>query len=271
MRFRMMLVMGSLLAFLAGCGDDGGGSGNTAGGGQGGSGGTGGSGETGGSGGTGGAGGMGGTGGGPSLSDLYKAAVADAAIAEASEIDDMLTAIADSNANLVRDANGRVLMVTWTSYTGYDNQVGQDVSLGKETWVTAAPELQKFCKATGLSGADLSLRLEQLLGLPPNNGKTRVVELWVPTTGMFRPAPDMEITDSVADLDFPAGTPQSHIDWFNNLKATSYGDPGYPWTRLGYTYDWFPDMSDIGLSEFVITQGTMIGVKSVAMQDDYCK
>jgi len=89
-------------------------------------------------------------------------------------------------------------------------------------------------------------------------------------TGMFRPSPDLEIDDTVASLDFPVGTPQEHIDWFDNLKATSYGDDGYPWTRLGYTYDWYPDMTDIGLSEFVIRKGTTVMVESVSAQDAYC-
>src|SRR5690606_29703983 len=147
---------------------------------------------------------------------------------EASEIVDTLVAINEENDDLVRDGEGRVLMTTWTSFAGYDSEVGNDMTLAVEVWVSAAPQMQQFCRATGLDGDDLALRLEQLLGLPPANGKDRVVQLWVPPAAMFRPSPDPEIDDSVAELDFPEGTAQDHIDWINGLKATSYGASGYP-------------------------------------------
>lgn len=206
----------------------------------------------------------------PDLDELYQQAVADAEVAEADEIVDTLVAITADNADLVRDDSDRVLMVTWTSYAGYDDIVGEDTDLGVEVWVTPGRSLQEFCSTSGLEGGELSLRLEQLLGLPPDNGKDRVVELWVPDAAMFRPSPDPEITDSVADLDFPLDTPQEHIDWITDLEASSYGPDGYPWTRLGYTYDWNPDTTEVGLSEFVIPQGSTVGVESVTATDEYC-
>lgn len=210
----------------------------------------------------------------PTLDELYQAAVDDAEIAEADEIVDTLTIIDDANTDLIRDDQGRVLMVTWTSYDGYDAQVGQDTTLPApvEVWVTAAPQMQDFCQALGLQQSELSLRLEQLLGLPPANGKDRVVQLWVPADAMFRPSPDAEITDSVADLDFPVGTTQEHMTWIDDLIASSYGEGGYPWTRLGYTYDWNPDAPDeVGLSEYVVAGGSTIGVDSVTSTDEYCQ
>jgi hypothetical protein len=226
----------------------------------------------------GGAGGAGGGGGGAGggLSDaeieaLYQAAILDAKTAEPSEIVDTLVAINPNNAGLIRDASGRVLMSTWTSYPGYESHVGQEMILGEDVWTTPGRDLQDFCLKTGLSGEALALRLEQILGLPPKAGYDRMVELWVPVEGMFRPSPDPEITDSTAQLDFPPNTPQAHIDWINTLTATSYGPDGYPWTRLGYTYDWSPDaMSELGLSEIVIAKGTAVVVASVTVQDEYC-
>ncbi|MEZ4436424.1 MAG: hypothetical protein R3F65_28830 [bacterium] len=141
--------------------------------------------------------------GGPSLEALYQAAVDDAEEAEASEVWDGLTAIRADNDALVWDDEGRVLMVAWTSYPGYDAEVGNGAyELGVQVWVTAAPELEDFCRGVMLSGGALDLRLEQLLGLPPGNGKDRVVELWVPVEALFRPSPDPEVDDSVAELGF---------------------------------------------------------------------
>ncbi|EYF01636.1 hypothetical protein [Chondromyces apiculatus] len=268
------LLLGCALSLLVGCGGDDDGSGGAGGdGGAGASGGAGGAGASGGAGGTGGSGGEGGSGGGEAdLATLYANAVADAEVAEESEIVDTLTAIDANNADLVRDTDGRVLMVTWTSYDGYDQLVGYETSLGVAVWVTPGRAVQTFCQDTGLTGDALNLRLEQRLGLPPNNGKTRMVQLWVPDDAMFRPSADPEITDSVAELDFPTGTDQEHIDWYNDLKGSSYGENGYPWTRLGYTYDWNPDTgSEVGESEFVIRAGSNVFVDSVNSQDDYCQ
>ena len=138
-------------------------------------------------------------------------------------------------------------------------------------WVTMAPQLQEFCRALGLADAALDLRLEQLMGLPPNNGKNRLVQLWIPTDGLFRPSPDAETDDSVAALVFPDGAAPDHVAWIENLEANSYGEKGYPWTRLGYTYDWAPDAkSEVGLSEFVARKGTKAVVDSVVPQAQYC-
>lgn len=208
----------------------------------------------------------------PDLAALYAAAVADAELAEADEISDGLVAITPDNPDLKFDDAGRVLVVTWTSWDGYDVEVGQEVPLGVEVWVTPAPQLQTLCKGLGLDGTDLDHRLEQLLGVPPDNGKDRVVQLWVPTDGLFRPSPDPEIDDDVAQLDFPEGTDQAHIDWFEAQRAKSYGEGGYPWTRLGYTYDYAPDASsEVGLSEFVAREGTKAVVESIETQAEYCR
>jgi hypothetical protein len=125
--------------------------------------------------------------------------------------------------------------------------------------------VQDFCVADGLTGEDQTLRLEQLLGLPPNDGKTTFAELWVKPADLFRPSADPEITDHEAGLVFPSVTDfltvsQTFINWFDALIASSYGEDGYPWTRLGYTYDWGNDESEVGVSEFVIRSGaTVVG------------
>ena len=96
------------------------------------------------------------------------------------------------------------------------------------------------------------------------------MQLRVHPEDLFRPSPDPEVTDSVASLDFPAEVSQTHKDWIDGLMASSYGEDGYPWTRLGYTYDWAPGASEIGASEFVIRSGSTVGVDSVQSLAEYC-
>lgn len=211
------------------------------------------------------------------LQETYRAAVKDAETAEPGEISTNLTAIVPYNDNLIWQAEtGQVLVVTWTSWNGYDSLVGNSTVLQREVWVTVAPELQNFCRKCCRDNESLTLRLEQLQGLPPDNGKNRIVEMWVAPSDLFRPSADPEISDHEAEIDFPVPVDyikvnQSHIDWYNALMNKSYGENGYPWTRLGYTYDWGNPQSEVGLSEFVIRQGATVGIYSVASTEAYCK
>ncbi|MCK6523437.1 hypothetical protein L6R49_18650 [Myxococcota bacterium] len=204
------------------------------------------------------------------LAARYAAAVADASVADLDEVYDQLIAVTDANSSLDFDDQGRVLVVTWTSWDGYDGAVGTDTTVGVDVWVTTTPEVQTFCGGLDLDAEALTLRLEQRLGLPAGTGKDRFVQLRVHPDDLFRPSPDPEVTDSVASLEFPTEVSQAHKDWIDGLMSSSYGEDGYPWTRLGYTYDWAPGASEIGASEFVIRSGSTVGVDSVQSLAEYC-
>lgn len=212
-----------------------------------------------------------------SIDNAYINAVKDAEIVEPREISRNLIAIVPSNSELVwknvdDEQNRRILVATWTSYGGYDDKIGQSVQV-PEVWVTTVPELKNFCTKPGKNN---TLRIEQLLGLPPNAGKTKIVEMWVKPGDLYRPSPDPEISDHEAGTNYPMSdkvvkVTDDYVAWFNNLKAKSYSSGGYPWTRLGYTYDWGDDSdSHKGLSEFVIMKGSTVEVKQVYSNAQYC-
>jgi len=209
-----------------------------------------------------------------SLTVLYQSAILDAKTVAAYKIYAGLVPITDANDALLRDPAGRVLFVTWTGWAGYDGLVGNETVLSRETWVTASPQLADYCRQLP-NGVNRTLWLEALLGLPPGNNKTRFVEMYADSSDVFRPCPDSEITDSVCGLEFPQDVTSGYRAWFENLDATSYGSNGYPWTRLGYTYNWAGAGSQaysdkVGLSEFVIRQGATVGVAAVSSLEQYC-
>jgi len=210
------------------------------------------------------------------LEKKYRAAVQDAATAEPSERVKNLVAIVPSNHNLIwknkDDAqNAKVLVVTWTNYNGYDDKENQTITLSREVWVTTAPEIKHFC--TTLQ-ENRTLRLEQLLGLPPKSGKTKFVEMWVKPSDLFRPSADPEISDSEAEITFRQTNrfvtlSAEYVQWYNNLQQVSYGEKGYPWTRLGYTYDWGNSNSEVGVSEFVILPGASVEIHTISTTTEY--
>ncbi|MFC1925429.1 hypothetical protein ACFLW2_01880 [Chloroflexota bacterium] len=208
------------------------------------------------------------------LQDLYNNAVIDAEVAEPEEISRDLEAIVYYNPALEWEGDAgesRVLLCTWTSWDGYNDKTGETMTISREIWSSIPAELGEFYRQNGsLSGDDLVLRLEQLYGLPPHNGKQWFVEVWASPEDIFRPSPDPDIADHEAELDFPAWVDEEYREWFNNLKSGSYGENGYPWTRLGYTYDWGDSKDETGLSEFIIREGSAVKIHSVTGTLDYC-
>lgn len=164
-------------------------------------------------------------------------------------------------------------VVTWAQ----ESTANQYYHLGKTTigvdvWVTLAPQVHIMCAAFPTDPALLTLRLQQLLGLPPKPEERVFVVMDVPAASLFRPCADPDPTKSSCGWAFPPNTTDRHKAWFADQVVDRYREApdGYPWTRLGYTYDWAPDASGFGASEFVLRAGTPVMVKATAPTAAYC-
>ena len=208
---------------------------------------------------------------------LYQESILSAMSPGPDKIDTNLVSINDQNRNLVRKTINNqeyILVVTWkpdTSYYKPDNS-GFYNTTNFPIWVTTAPELLQRMKNE--TTEDVDFRLKQLLGLPPTSDYKYFIEFWVKPEDLFRPCPDNEITDNRCDLCFPDNQDLEYIKWINDLRIKSYYDcelyNKYPWTQLGYTYDWnFDNKSHIGLSEFVIAKNRNIIVNRFYSTKDY--
>lgn len=153
-------------------------------------------------------------------------------------------------------------------------------------WITAVPELKKFLQNHVRSGSKVSLsdRTKQFLGLPFGGQRRYFVEMWVRPEDIFRPCinPDILNTQCIPDPDsdqlpenfknlfhYVPHQPE-HRKWFENVKRQSYsGDRPFPWTRLGYSYDWGDSPTGVGASEFVIRQGVPVIIHNIIATEDY--
>jgi hypothetical protein len=234
------------------------------------------------------------------LAERFQKAVDKAMLVDDEDIVDTLWPLIPGDEKTIWDAEAkRVLMATWTDYTGYDGYVSKSLPLKKEVWVSPVPQLLNQCRGFGLSGDDLALRLRQYLGLTPTGNQDRVVELWVRPEDLFRPCADDEISDRECRLGMPdtpvapvekdtpgdAGVEETkqdpqgasrqrdgadHAEWFRQ-RVLAYFEPGaYPWTRLGYTFDWGDSMNHVGASEYVIRPSAVVWVNSVSKTESYC-
>ena len=212
------------------------------------------------------------------LPAAYLAAVADAETAGPDQMAPSLVALTPGAANVVFNADGTAAeMVTLTDWTGYAANVGAPMELTREVWLTPVPELQDFCRSyVAAGGTDPSLRSLQYMGMPPRAKPVTMVTMMVPLAGMFRPTPDPQIDDTTAVYDDGTVQPAdpaypNHADWFRLQKALAY-DPAnpYPWTRMGYTYDWGDPAKKIGASEFVVRAGTTVQIVADQTPEQYC-
>lgn len=211
---------------------------------------------------------------------LYLHAIKSAMYPETKKIDNKLIPINKQNKNLIWktiDGEDYILVVTWKQNVSYYQKYIDSTYYNTGNypiWVTTAPELAQRMKRE--KAIDVNRRLVQLLGLPPNATYSYFVEFWVRPADLFRPCPDKEITDKRCEICFPSNTDTAHINWINDSRIERYYQcdlyQQYPWTELGYTYDWNPkNKSHIGLSEFVISTNSNIKVNAIYTTTDYLK
>lgn len=166
---------------------------------------------------------------------------------------------------------------------------------GKDIWVTLSPHLKEFCqsfvKTNGSGAARLKRRLEQRLGLPPDSDYDTFVEFTLPAaqiSKMFRPCEDRSLTaetcapysvQTAAQIDEEFKKPDELLKaryWLlNNYYSSLSGEKKYPWTSLGYTFDWAlepsgKDFVRYGESEFIVPKDTEFTYVSDAGTVSYC-
>ncbi len=198
----------------------------------------------------------------------YYLGVEDAKVADASEIRDNLPVIARSNPQLswIEEGEGMVLvgslMSEWHASSWYVDSL---YPLGNfEVWVTIPYDFEARLRSAELctDSLECAMRVFQMLGLPPDSDNNTLVFFYADPNGMVRPSPDPEIDDSSASLEFSPGASEEYIAWFEANSESSYnGTPPYPWTRLGYTYDWHNGgENEQGFGEFIVQPNTTIKV-----------
>ena len=209
----------------------------------------------------------------------YAAAIADAAVASPRKV----------TALMPLPAGDRVRVVSWVTPGRTPCQPPETrcatTTPPDRIWVTLAGEVQARCRAWGLRGDALRQRLEQLLGLPldppPQFRKARFVTMEVARERLDRPCLGIDETSPqrpVCTVGIQAGRAPEVRDYVLRQMADSFvvespAGPGYPFTRLGYTYDWSPvnaGPNHYGASEFLVQAGTSATVLAQQETDAYC-
>jgi hypothetical protein len=138
-------------------------------------------------------------------------------------------------------------------------------------WVVPPAQLWKMCRGK----ADPVLAMQQSLGLPPkepsSGNEWRVIVFDVPSNAVFRPCPgDTRLnaencpSGDAVDTGLDEATARFFLKQFwsahhATVVINGKTDFGYPWTGMGWTYDWGPtSRTHVGASEFVVKIGTKV-------------
>jgi len=175
---------------------------------------------------------------------------------------------------------GRVSVSTFTEDAELDVR-------SSYVWVAATQEIRQSCRGA----RDPVLRLQQILGLPPQRdpkpgNRWHFFVFEIDSRDLFRPCPggvDVHTPGKPkcllgSDLDpqlDPELTKFLLQQWWLSHRATiEYGrDPelGYPWTGMGWTYDWNPaSKTHRGVSEFVVRKTAAIDHARTVSPESFC-
>ena len=189
----------------------------------------------------------------PSDEELWAAAMADAVFSEDDEVMELVCLTPQDTQVIWDEAGERVLLVTWH---GYEEPCEPGEALAhQDIWATSLGEMKDWYRENGSGVTDWQLRLAQLLGMPDDGSCKRFSAFWVAPSEVIRPA---YVTDVTAQMENGYGqmTDPAYREWFDENILYSYFESEYPWTRLGYTYDWSGGDSEYGLTEFLIADGS---------------
>lgn len=219
----------------------------------------------------------------------YLAGLEVAAHPTADRVSEQLLVLDRNDASLTWDEAGRLLVTTWTRskyYTAPEYVTGHEFALYSETWFTTGTQVQDACASAG-TGDALVLRLEQLLGLPPASGYDSFLQVWVDPAALIRPCDDPRVSVANCGLTAPlrvdaqdvawdcAAPADAHDQWMCNSWVSRYAPSNplrrYPWTALGYTFDWSPDSATgEGPSEFVAAGKTPVVFERLLTTEAFC-
>jgi len=151
---------------------------------------------------------------------------------------------------------------------------GSTLQLKQDQYLVTKAELDTFAQdyeEDPLMG--FAKRLQYKMGLDCEGTYKFVTTLLVDIDDLFRPCYCSDVTKQVryvTDAEMRKKESPEHVEWFYNETTKRYfNDNPLPWTRLGYSYDYFYPSKAYGFTQFVAKEGSSVKVISTQKIDDY--
>ncbi|RXF74459.1 hypothetical protein [Hansschlegelia zhihuaiae] len=223
-----------------------------------------------------------------SLEELYKSSIYDAAVKRRSfrrpltPIDASLPKV--TVVTLTTKSDDPVEPTRFNVTKGVlklDRKDGVSGVLLQPTWVSLPAESRPACKGA----RNPVLRLQQILGMPPVGGQWELVQFKVAPKHIFRPCgsgPDITTTECAFKLPTKFSSPEerravekTQLFVFEQMWSSfieGFPEPGYPFTGMGWTYDWSETSEDhFGISEYVVDEKAPVTDIRVLTPEQFCR
>ena len=204
--------------------------------------------------------------------ELYRLAVRDAVFADEDEVLPLVN-ISKDDPNVIWSEDGKSVLVAFMHKYPDSYPAGEEIELKwGNVWCVSAGEFHKWMKDNGDGVENWTNRLHQVLGMPFTKNYTTITALWVDAELVYRPAYETDANKPMTTT--LSGTGNDDFDtmykaWFDDNIIWSYFDSAFPWTRLGYTYDWYDNGKEYGLSEFLIFSGAKVKIEYTYSVDEF--
>lgn len=204
------------------------------------------------------------------------------------------------------DEQGRVLLLTMHSYP--DSYVtGSEFNLRYQCWTFTDKEFISWYKSHKSNVSNWKLRIHQLLGMPESRGHNYISAMWVDPKDVIRPAYRTDVYNTQSASSFTQANEKTtgiqtdksskkaidtnevtypyagmnmkmYEQWFDgNIISSYFKQTPFPWTRLGYSYDWYYAINqdgnngpnEYGMSEFIIPVNSAVKVEYTLTIDEF--
>lgn len=198
--------------------------------------------------------------------DLYRDAVRDAAFADDDEILPLVSLVESDPMTTWQD--GRVLLLTWHNYPdSYPEGENVTIQWGP-VWVFTDKEIASHAEELQKAD-DAEARLKQIISFAPDSEHSTVTGFWVDSRNVKRPAYQSDPTIDAMSNSFDENVDENFKAWFDDNTLWSYYYGAYPWTRLGYTYDWADNGTEYGMTEFIVEDGAEVTVEFTETTEEF--
>lgn len=204
---------------------------------------------------------------GDSAEELFDEAVQDAVFAEESEILPLVT-LTKEDELVTWDDTGRVLLCTWHNYPESYPEGEKVVIEWGPVWTFTDKEIDTHAEELK-EAEDPVMRLRQIISFTPGSEHSTVTGFWVDPADVQRPAYQSDPTDGSMVTSFGDDVDETFKEWFDENTLNSYFYGYYPWTRLGYTYDWADNGTEYGMTEFIVNSGAEVEVEFTVTTEEF--
>lgn len=204
-----------------------------------------------------------------SLEELYDEAMLDALYATPDEIRPLVVITPGSDMVSWNEKGDKILMISWNDKPELYEEKSTYKVEDDPIWTFTDKEILSWYDENEKEVESWPIRFKQLIGLPEDSEYTHFTAFWCDSDELLRPAYEPDITKQVKAEDLDGSKLGDLEAWFNKNIEYSYIDSSYPWTRLGYTYDWSGGDDAYGLTEFIILPGSEVEIEWTKSNEEF--